>query len=94
MRICAQETIAIPLVQIIELYVDVRLTLCTCKICRDNLLGYRKPCINFAMFAHNGRAGYVDDPLPNIVYRMPACIIWLYYASGSTVWYHFFLLNV
>ena len=33
------------------------------------------------MFAHKknyGRAGYVDDPLPNIVYmaiRMPACIV-------------------
>ena len=45
-----------------------------------------------AMFAHKknyGRAGYVDDPLPNIVYIaiwMPACIIWLYYASCSTVW--------
>ena len=51
------------------------------------------------MFAHKknyGRAGYVDDPLPNIVYmaiRMPACIVWLYYASSSTVWWfldHFF----
>ena len=36
----------------------------------------------FAMFAHKknyGRAGYVDDPLPNIVYMaiwMPACIVW------------------
>ena len=55
------------------------------------------------MFAHKknyGRAGYVDDPLPNIVYmaiRMPACIVWLYYASSSTVWWfldHFFLLSV
>ena len=51
------------------------------------------------MFAHKknyGRARYVDDPLPNIVYmaiRMPACIVWLYYASSSTVWWfldHFF----
>ena len=39
------------------------------------------------MFAHKknyGRAGYVDDPLPNIVYMaiwMPACIVWLYYAT-------------
>ena len=48
------------------------------------------------MFAHKknyGRAGYVDDPLPNIVYmaiRMPACIV-----SSSTVWWfsdHFFFL--
>ena len=54
------------------------------------------------MFAHKknyGRAGYVDDPLPNIVYIaiwMPACIVWLY-ASGSIVWWfsdHFFLLSV
>ena len=43
------------------------------------------------MFAHKknyGRAGYVDDPLPNIVYMaiwMPACIVWLYYASSSTL---------
>ena len=53
------------------------------------------------MFAHKknyGRAGYVDDPLPNIVYMaiwMPACIVWLYYASSSTVrWFsdHFFCL--
>ena len=53
------------------------------------------------MFAHKknyGRAGYVDDPLPNIVYMaiwMPACIVWLYYASSSTVWWfsdHFFCL--
>ena len=32
-----------------------------------------------------GRAGYVDDPLPNIVYMaiwMPACVVWLYYASS------------
>ena len=46
---------------------------------------YRKPSHAFAMFAHKkfyGCAGYVDDPLPNIVYmatRMPACIVWLYY---------------
>ena len=39
----------------------------------------------FAMFAHKkiyGYAGYVDDPLTNIVYIaiwMPACIAWLYY---------------
>ena len=55
------------------------------------------------MFAHKknyGRAGYVDDPLPNIVYmaiRMLACIVWLYYASSSTMWWfldHFFLLSV
>ena len=55
------------------------------------------------MFAHKknyGRAGYVDDPLPNIVYMailMPACIVWLFYASSSTVWLfsdHFFLLSV
>ena len=55
------------------------------------------------MFAHKknyGRAGYVDDPLPNIVYmaiRMPACIVWLYYASSSTVWWfsdHFFFCLV
>ena len=44
------------------------------------------------MFAHkknHGRVGYVDDPLPNIAYMailMPACIVWLYYASSSTVW--------
>ena len=31
-----------------------------------------------------GRAGYVDDPIPNIVpiaVWVPACIVWLYYAS-------------
>ena len=31
-------------------------------------------------------AGYVDDPLPNIVYLaiwMPACIVWLYYQGRS-----------
>ena len=44
------------------------------------------------MFAHKkyGRAGYVDDPLPNIVYKaiwMPTCIVWLYYASSSIVWW-------
>ena len=53
-----------------------------------------------AMFAHKknyGRAGYVDDPLPNIACMaiwMPA---WLYYASSSTMWWfsdHFFLLSV
>ena len=36
----------------------------------------------FAMFAHikknYGCAGYVDDPLPNMVYNACACIIWLY----------------
>ena len=47
-----------------------------------------------------GRAGCVDDPSPNIVYKailMPACIVWLYYVSSSTVWWfsdHFFLLSV
>ena len=47
----------------------------------------------FAMFAHKknyGRAGYVDDPLPNIVYMaiwILACIVGLYYASSSTVWW-------
>ena len=47
-----------------------------------------------------GRAGYVDDPLPNIVHiavLVPACIVWLYYAPSSTVWWfldHFFLLSV
>ena len=54
----------------------------------------------FAMFAHKKitGAGYVDDPLPNTVYMaiwMPACIVWLYYASGLTVrWFsdHFFCL--
>ena len=37
-----------------------------------------------------GAGGYVDDPLPNIVYMaiwMPACIVWLYYAPSSTVWW-------
>ena len=37
-----------------------------------------------------GRAGYVDDPLPNIVYMaiwVPAYIVWLCYASSSTVWW-------
>ena len=57
----------------------------------------------FAMFAHKKnyrRTGYVDDPLLNIVYVaiwMPACIVWLYYASSSIVcWFsdHFFLLSV
>ena len=53
------------------------------------------------MFAHKknyGRAGYVDDPLPNIVYNimailMPAYIVWLFHASSLTVWWfsdHFF----
>ena len=51
------------------------------------------------MFAHKkncGRAGYVDDPLPNIVYMailVPACIVWLFHASSSTAWCfldHFF----
>ena len=42
------------------------------------------------MFAHKnyGRAGYVDDPLPNIVHMailIPACVVWLYYACSSTV---------
>ena len=38
------------------------------------------------MFAHKknyGRAAYVDDPLPNIVYMailMHACIVWLFHA--------------
>ena len=47
-----------------------------------------------------GCAGYVDDSLPNIVYIaiwMPACIVWLYYASSSTVWWfsdHFFFCLV
>jgi hypothetical protein len=34
--------------------------------------------------------GYVDDPLPNIahmLFRMPACIVWLYYAPRSTLWW-------
>ena len=34
--------------------------------------------------------GYVDDPLPNIVYIafwIPACVGWLYYASTSTIWW-------
>ena len=50
----------------------------------------------FARKKNYGRAGYVDDPLPNIVHMailMPACIVWLYYASSSTVWFfsdHFF----
>ena len=41
-------------------------------------------------------AAYVDDPLPKIVHIavwVPACIVWLYYASSSTVWCfsdHFF----
>ena len=37
-----------------------------------------------------GCAGYVDDPLPNNLYIaiwMPACIVWLYYASRSTMWW-------
>ena len=37
-----------------------------------------------------GRAGYVDDPLPNIVHMailIPACIVWLYYACSSTMWW-------
>ena len=44
------------------------------------------------------RAGYVNDPLPNIVHIavwVPACIVWLYSASSSTVWWfsdHFFCL--
>ena len=36
----------------------------------------------FARKKNYGRAGYVDDPLPNIVHMailMPACIVWLYY---------------
>ena len=42
-----------------------------------------------------GRAGYVDDPLPNIILCiwLLACIVWLYYTSSSTVWWfldHFF----
>ena len=47
----------------------------------------------FAMFAHKknyGRAGYVDDPVPNIAYMgiwMPTCIVWLYYASSSIIWF-------
>ena len=46
----------------------------------------------FAMFAHEKnyrRVGYVDDFLLNIVYialRMPACIVWLYYASSLIMW--------
>ena len=50
----------------------------------------------FARKKNYGRAGYVDDPLPNIVYIaicMPACIVGFYYASGSIVWLfsdHFF----
>ena len=41
-------------------------------------------------------AGYVDDPLPDIVHIavwVPACIVWLYYAPSLTVWWfsnHFF----
>ena len=57
---------------------------------------------SFAMFDKKfyGHVAYVDDPLPNIVHIavwVPACIIWLYYASSLTVWwfsYHFFLLSV
>ena len=56
----------------------------------------------FAMFAHkknHGHAGYVDDPLPNIIYCMyvcmyvcmgiwmPASIVWLYYASSLIIWW-------
>ena len=54
----------------------------------------------FARKKNYGRAGYVDDPLPNIVYMailMPACIVWLFHAFSSTVWWfsdHFFLLSV
>ena len=43
------------------------------------------------MFAHKknyGCAGYVDDPLPNIVYIAPACIIWLY--SEFSCFYYVF----
>ena len=50
------------------------------------------------MFAHNtGAWGYVDNPLPNIVYIalwMPACIVWLYYyvmyLNFEAVFGHFF----
>ena len=44
----------------------------------------------FARKKNYGRAGYVDDPLPNIVHMavlIPACIVWLYYASSSTMWW-------
>ena len=51
------------------------------NVCQKNFTGTRDKFY--------GRAGYVDDPLPNIVHTavwVPACIIWLYYASSSTVW--------
>ena len=44
-------------------------------------------CLPIKNYEH---AGYVDDPLPNIVYMgiwMPACIVWLYYASSSIMWW-------
>ena len=62
----------------------------TCNVCQKNFTDKRDKIY--------GRAGYVDDPLPNIVHiavRVPACIVWLYYASSSTVWWfsdHFFCL--
>ena len=56
------------------------------------------------MFAHKKKnyrhVVYIEDPIPNIVYIaiwMPACIVWLYYASSSTMWRfleHFFCLGV
>ena len=60
----------------------------TCNVCQKNFTGTRKKFY--------GRAAYVDDPLPNIVHIavwVSACILWLYYASSSTVWWfsdHFF----
>ena len=44
--------------------------------------------------------GTLTTLFPNIVHTavwVPACIVWLYYASSSTVWLfsaHFFLLSV
>ena len=62
---------------------------------------YRKPYIcKVCPLKNHGRAGYIDDPLPNIVNNaiwMPACIVWLYYASSLTMWWFldlFFLLSV
>ena len=46
------------------------------------------------MFAHKknyGCVGYVDDPLPNIIYIAPACIVWLYYEFPCILWLSYIL---
>ena len=50
----------------------------TCNVCQKNFTGKRDKFY--------GRAGYVDDPLPNIVHIAVWVSVWLYYASSSAVW--------